>query len=125
LNQATGLFLTKQNAARLNQAIKFMHSSAPVRILAPEQLAALPADASGLDKPRFTVQLFSADGLYMVIHFGNRANGGILYYMRITGRGETYLMSGFVGEAWLKLKEHSESVGGQNLSKMRHHLGGE
>ena len=96
--------LSDVKATALRDAIKFMHTAEPVRVIAPEELAGVDAAAYGLKPARFSVALSAADGTRFVADFGDIANDGVLQYMRVAGRAETYLMSGFVGAAWVALQ---------------------
>jgi hypothetical protein len=96
--------LSASRVQALEAGIKFMHTAAPVRTLAPEATASIPLDAYGLQNPEFDVTLLIAGKIVLRARFGNRANGGILQYMKADGGDATYLMSGFVGETWAKLR---------------------
>ncbi|MFT4585651.1 MAG: hypothetical protein ACI915_005622 [Gammaproteobacteria bacterium] len=96
--------LSEEKAAALQDALKFMHTAEPVRVIAPEKLATLDGAAYGLKPARFSIELSAANGTRLVTDFGDIANNGVLQYMRIAGRGEIYLMSGFVGAAWDALR---------------------
>jgi len=108
----TGDRLAKSRAQLLQRAITFMHTAAPVRILPPEAIAAVTEETYGLDRRSLKVRLSGAGGLVLAAGFGRRANDGILQYMRMEGRGEIYLMSGFVGEAWNRLATREASPPG-------------
>ncbi|MFT4563854.1 MAG: hypothetical protein ACI9BW_003614 [Gammaproteobacteria bacterium] len=96
--------LLEVKASALRDAIKFMHTAEPVRVLAPEEVAAVDASKYGLEPAKFSVALVAADDTRLSVDFGDMANDGVLQYMRIAGRGEIYLMSGFVGAAWVALQ---------------------
>ena len=102
---ATGISLNKLRETLLTRAITFMHTATPVRVLSPEAVVGVAPEAYGLDQPTFMVRLSTIEGPVLTAHFGDRANDGILQYLKVEGRGEIYLMSGFVGEAWLLLPD--------------------
>jgi hypothetical protein len=109
-NAGTAEYCTEAQTTSLEQAMKIMHASAPVRILRPEDIAGLSAQAFGLDPPALRVRLSTNDGLVLAANFGDRASDGVLQYLRVEGHGETYLMSGFVGESWVRLSEREAPV---------------
>jgi hypothetical protein len=84
----------------LDQAVKFMHTATPVRVFKPEDMADTDMALYGLERPRLSITLENARGVVLVADFGNRSNDGLLRYMRLRDRGEVYMMSGFVGQAW-------------------------
>jgi hypothetical protein len=104
---ATGKNLDAASETLLIRAVTFMHTATPVRILRPEATAGVAAATYGLDPPSFGVRLATGEGRVLVAYFGGRSNDGMLQYLRVEGRGETYLMSGFVGEAWTRLAHGS------------------
>lgn len=125
VDRETGTALAANSASLLARGLKVMHTATPVRILRPEEVAAVAAAAYGLDPPAIRVRLSPAVGAPMTANFGRRANDGILQYMRVEGRGETYLMSGFVGETWQALFAAEAGTPGSDSTKMRHDFGRE
>jgi hypothetical protein len=87
----------------LEQAVRVMHTATPVRVLRPEATASVDAKDYGLDPAHFIVRLTNNSGDLLTARFGEIGNDGILQYMRIDGSAETFLMSGFVGNAWREL----------------------
>jgi hypothetical protein len=102
-DEAAARPLTSDETETLAAAISLMRNAPPIRVLRPEETADVDAAAYGLDPPSLSVRLDSSAGPLVVADFGGRANDGIVQYLRIEGRGETFMMSGFVGEAWSKL----------------------
>ena len=87
-------------AATLERALKIMHNSGPVRVLAPEEIAGSKAESFGFGSTSLSVTLSGPGGVLLQSEFGNRNTDGMLQYMRLKGRGELYLMSGFVAKEW-------------------------
>jgi len=87
-------------AAHLESSVKFMHVSAPVRVLAGEEYAHAALAEYGLDPPRYTVSLFAGDRLVLDAGFGVLNPQKVLQYMRLRGHDEVHLMSRFVGQEW-------------------------
>lgn len=87
-------------AADLRQAVKFMHTAKPVRVLEPEEITGADPATFGLDPPRLLVELEDGGGVVLNAAFGRYGPDGRLQYMRLEGRPQLYLMSRFVGEAW-------------------------
>ena len=89
-------------ASSLRQAIEFMHTAPPVRMLerneAPASLRAL-----GLAPPHYSITLSNELGSLLRLDMGGANPDGILRYLRVPGDHQVYLMSGFVGAAWDKV----------------------
>ena len=98
--RAEGGVLPVQAASTLSRAVKFMHTSAPVRVFAPGEVAGASPAEFGLDPPRLSVTLSSATGTLLSAHFGDLNADGFLHYMRVDGRDELFLMSRFVAAEW-------------------------
>lgn len=84
----------------LERALKIMHNSSPVRTMAPEEIAGSKPEAFGFGNGALSVTLSGSDGVLLQAEFGNKNTDGMLQYMRIKGRAELYLMSGFVAKEW-------------------------
>ena len=87
-------------ATRLNDAIKFLHVSAPVRILTRQEWAEQGLSEFGLDRPVVSAALYEDDRRLLAVEFGSLNPQKVLQYMRIVGRDDLYVMSRFVGEEW-------------------------
>jgi len=81
-------------------ATRFMHTAKPVRVLSADELAGVAQDQYGFGQDALCATLNLAGGGTLGACFGALTPEGSLQYMRIDGREELYLMSGFVGEAW-------------------------
>ncbi|MEO8158022.1 MAG: hypothetical protein ABI648_09515 [Betaproteobacteria bacterium] len=95
-----GLVLDPARAAALERALKFMHNSGPVRVMAPEEIAGSKPESFGFSDASLSVALSGPGGVLLQAEFGNTNTDAMLQYMRLKGRGELYLMSGFVGKEW-------------------------
>jgi hypothetical protein len=84
----------------LDRALKIMHNSKPVRVLSREDIAGTNPTEFGLDQPRLSVTMETADGVALAVRFGNSNTDGILQYMSARGSDQLYLMSDFVGQSW-------------------------
>jgi hypothetical protein len=92
--------LATRDAATLSQAVKFMHTSAPVRVFQAQDIARSSMSEFGLETPRFSVTLSDANGVVLEADFGSMNTDGFLQYMRVRGRDELFLISRFVGAEW-------------------------
>jgi len=95
-----GTPLEPARAATLERALKIMHNSGPVRVMAPEEIAGSKPESFGFGGASLSVTLSGSGGVLLQAEFGNRNTDGMLQYMRLKGRGELYLMSGFVAKEW-------------------------
>ncbi|MGD9604314.1 MAG: hypothetical protein AB7O21_20950, partial [Gammaproteobacteria bacterium] len=82
-------------ATHLDDGLRFLHASAPVRVL--EDLR--PEEAVGL-RDGTRVVLANDSGVLFEFVLGGRSPDGILRYVQARGAPGILLMSGFVGDAW-------------------------
>jgi hypothetical protein len=87
-------------AGHLNDSIKFMHVSAPVRVMERAEWGPIGLREFGLDPPGYTAALYRRDAPAVIADFGATNPQHVLQYMKLQGRDEIYLMSRFVGEEW-------------------------
>ena len=87
-------------ASRLDNGIKFLHVSAPVRVLSRQEWSEQGYGEFGLNQPAVAAILFENDRRALAVAFGSTNPQKVLQYMRIDGRDEVYLMSRFVGHEW-------------------------
>lgn len=87
-------------AARIDSGLRFLHASAPQRVLQPEEVAATSPSEFGLAPPRYSVSVRSPGAAPFTIEFGALSPHGLAQYARVTGRAEILLLPGFVGEQW-------------------------
>jgi hypothetical protein len=97
---APGPPLGESVAARLDSGLRFLHVSAPQRVLQPEEVAATSASEFGLDPPRYSVSVRAAGAAPFTIEFGTLIPHGLAQYARVTGRAEILLLPSFIGEQW-------------------------
>lgn len=97
---APGPPLGESVAAHLDSGLRFLHVSAPQRVLQPEEVAATSASEFGLEPPRYSVSVRSAGAAPFTIEFGALSPHGLAQYARVTGRAEILLLPSFVGEPW-------------------------
>jgi hypothetical protein len=84
----------------LEQAIAFMHTSRPVRVMQRAEYHRTPLHEFGLEQPRCAVVLSDARRVLLAASFGAYNPQDLLQYMQLRGDSNLYLMSRFVGQAW-------------------------
>jgi Domain of unknown function (DUF4340) len=87
----------------LTMATQFMHTAAPVQEVSKKDYPSGGIKEFGLDQPRISVTLWDGNTPILTAHFGGNNPTGILQYMKLEGRDEVYVMSGFVGSQWEKV----------------------
>ena len=90
----------------LEQAIVFLHTSRPVRMMHHDEYRSTPLHEFGLEQPRCAVVLSDGRRLLLAASFGAYNPQDLLQYMQLRGDNNLYLMSRFVGQAWEHLGEH-------------------
>lgn len=90
----------------LEQAIAFMHTSRPVRVMHRDEYTNTPLHEFGLEQPRCVVGLSDGRRVLLEASFGAYNPQDLLQYMQLRGDSNLYLMSRFVGQAWEHLGEH-------------------
>lgn len=104
--RADGAELDEDTGKRISMAVQMMHTSAPVRVIAAEELEDVDPAGFELDPPRVVASLYGAEeGPVLTVRFGGRNPDGFLQYMKMDGDPGIYLMSRFVGEAWSEALE--------------------
>jgi hypothetical protein len=93
-------------SSHLNEAVLFMHTSGPVRVLQHDEYSGTPLQEFGLDQPRCIVVLSDGGRILLEASFGAYNPQDLLQYMQLKNRDNLYLMSRFVGQAWEHLGEH-------------------
>lgn len=99
--------LPAAQAASLETAVKFMHTSAPVRSFAAGEWQPTDLAQYGLNSPRFAIALFGNDQPLLRARFGEMNASGFLQYMQVEGRDELFLISRFVGAEWAAVAQVS------------------
>jgi len=92
--------LTESVAAHLDSGLRFLHVSAPQRVLRPDEVAAISPSEFGLEPPRYSVSVRAPGAAPFTIEFGTLNAQGLPQYARVTGRPEILLLPSFVGEQW-------------------------
>jgi hypothetical protein len=87
-------------ASHLDDSIKFMHVSAPIRVMEREEWSPIGLREFGLDPPGYTVTLYRRGTAALGAEFGAPNPQKVLQYMKVGGRDQIYLMSRFIGEEW-------------------------
>jgi hypothetical protein len=85
----------------IETALGLLHRSAPIRMLQPEQTADVPPAAYGLAPPSLEIRLAGTGrGNEFEAVFGDALNDGRARYLRLKGQAETWIVSGFIYDAW-------------------------
>jgi len=84
----------------IDDSLKFMHASPPVRIMGHAEWVPIGLREFGLDPPRYTATLYQGERRVLRAEFGGPNPQDVLQYMKLEGRDEVYLMSRFVGQEW-------------------------
>ena len=87
-------------AAHLDESIKFMHVSAPVRVMEPAEWTPVGLREFGLDPPGYVTTLYRRDTAVLALEFGTPNPQAVLQYMKVRGRDQVFLMSRFIGAEW-------------------------
>jgi hypothetical protein len=95
-----GRALPASLATHLDDSIKFMHVSAPVRVMERTEWEPVGLREFGLDPPGYTATLYRRGTEVLGAEFGHPNPQNVLQYMKLEGRDQLYLMSRFVGEEW-------------------------
>jgi hypothetical protein len=89
-----------QSGRALEDGLRFLHGSAPQRVLQPAEVDGIPLSEYGLAPPRYVVTAQGAAGVAFTIEFGAVNPQGLAQYARVAGRGEILLLPRFVGRSW-------------------------
>lgn len=84
----------------VERGLRFLHGSAPQRVIAPEEMAGTPLAQIGLAPPRLVVSVLTRSGLTFVVEFGAPNPQGLAHYARVAGRRELLLLNRYVGDTW-------------------------
>lgn len=87
-------------AGAIERGLRFLHGSAPQRVMAPEELAGTPLAEIGLAPPRLVVSVFTASGTPFVVELGSPNPQGLARYARVAGHRDVLLLNRYVVEAW-------------------------
>ena len=97
-----GRVLSGSTASSLDDSIKFMHVSAPIRVMEQADWAPSGLREFGLDPPGYTAILYRGNTPLLGAEFGAPNPQKVLQYMKLQGRDQVYLVSRFIGEEWEK-----------------------
>jgi len=84
----------------LEHGLRFLHVSAPQRVISPEEYSGTPLAEFGLAPPRYIVVIRTATSAPFVIQFGDVNPQGLAQYARLGGSEDILLLPRFVGEPW-------------------------
>jgi hypothetical protein len=87
-------------STHLDDSIKFMHVSAPVRVMERREWPEQGLREFGLDPPRYRAALFQGPRRLLAADFGSPTPQQVLQYMHLEGREQVYVMSRFIGQEW-------------------------
>jgi hypothetical protein len=87
-------------ATHLDDSVKFMHASAPIRVLERPEWAEQGLHEFGLDRPAYVAALYRGQRRLLAAGFGSPNPQKVLQYMRLEGRDQVYVMSRFIGQEW-------------------------
>jgi hypothetical protein len=92
--------LAARAVSHLEMSLKFMHVTAPVRVMSRNEYQGEALGEYGLDPPRYTISLHGGSQTVLATSFGGKNPQDILQYVRVEGRDELYLLPIFVGREW-------------------------
>ena len=84
----------------IDSGLRFLHVSAPQRVLQPDELTATSRSDFGLEPPRFSVSVRSSTAESFRIDFGSLNAQGLAQYAQVSGHAEVLLLPSFVGDEW-------------------------
>jgi Domain of unknown function (DUF4340) len=92
--------LSEDGAGRIERGLRFLHASAPERVMRAEELAGTPLREFGLDPPRYSVSARAGGEEVLRLEFGALNPYGLAQYARVEGHPEVLLLPSFVGDPW-------------------------
>lgn len=87
----------------VEKGLRFLHGSAPQRLLEGADLAALHLPDAGLAPPRLTVRIWEGETETFAVDFGRQHPQGLAQYACVAGRPGILLLNRYVGGAWQEL----------------------
>jgi hypothetical protein len=87
-------------ATHVEDSVKFMHASAPIRVLERSEWAEQGLREFGLDRPAYVAALYHGQRRLLAAGFGSPNPQKVLQYMHLDGRDQVYVMSRFIGQEW-------------------------
>ena len=89
-----------ETVQRLESGLRFLHVSAPQRVISPKEYSETPLEEFGLAPSRYVVVVRTAISAPLVIQFGDVTPQGLAQYARIGGSEDILLLPRVVGEPW-------------------------
>jgi hypothetical protein len=87
-------------ATHLDDSIKFLHVSPPIRVMERTEWAEQGLREFGLAPPAYSVALFEGERRLLTADFGSPNPQQVLQYMRLEDGDAVYVMSRFIGQEW-------------------------
>jgi len=87
-------------SARIDAALRLLRDSGPLRTLAADDVARVPAGDYALGQEALRVTVRGPDSATFAIRFGNRNPMGTARYAQVEGVDGVPLMPAYVAEAW-------------------------
>jgi hypothetical protein len=84
----------------VEQGLRYLHVSAPQRIMERDEVPSPTGPEFGLTPPRCIVEIRAARGPAFTITFGALNAQGLAQYARIHDRDELFLLPRYVGQPW-------------------------
>ncbi len=91
--------------ARLDEALRLLRDSGPMRVMSAEEVAGQPLSAYGLDDKATAVAVRSRAGDVFAIRFGARNPLGSGRYVQVKGVPGVPILPSYVGDAWEHVTE--------------------
>jgi hypothetical protein len=91
-------------AQRLEDGLRLLRNSGPMRVLSAEEVAKVPPADYALGTDSLRVSIRPANGAAFVIQFGGRNPLGSARYARVDGETGIALLPAYVAEAWERVK---------------------
>jgi hypothetical protein len=105
---SSGAEIAAEPGRQISTAVQMMHNSGPAREIPPGEVEGADAAAFGLDAPRIAARFYASAGdPVLAVRFGALNPDEFLQYTRIEGDDHLYLMSRFIGEAWVRALDGS------------------
>jgi hypothetical protein len=92
--------VSRSLATHLDDSIKFLHVSPPIRVMERTEWAEQGLREFGLDPPAYSVALFQSGRRLLAADFGSPNPQQVLQYMRLADGDAVYVMSRFIGQEW-------------------------
>ena len=87
-------------ATHLEDALKFLHVSGPIRVLERAEWSEHGLGEFGLDPPAYSAVLFREGRPVLRVAFGSENPQKVLQYVRVDGREQVLVMSRSMGREW-------------------------